>query len=237
MSELPQPARVVAVWCLVTAATAAALAASRGPVTGLAHARSADADALAEVLVAVFALAGALAALRLWWTTTDVALRLLRGRHPAGPSFGSSVGSSAGSSVGSSVEPGAVRRLVLAACGVAVLQVVGATHAVAAPSLDGLPMPDRSTGASRSPDGSGAAPSDAAPPVGRRSPEAPARLVVRAGDSLWALSRATSGRRADEAEVAAHVERLYRHNRERIGDDPDLIHSGQVLDLPDDRPS
>lgn len=229
MSESPQPARVVAVWCLVTAVTAATLAACRGPVAGLAHARSTDADALAQVLVAVFALAGALAVLRLWWTTTDVALRLLRGRHPTGPPTGPPCGPPGGH--------GVVRRLVLAACGVAVLQVVGATHAVAAPSLDGLPMPDRSTGASRSPDGSGATPSDAAPPVGRRSPEAPARLVVRAGDSLWTLSRATGGRQADDAEVAAHVERLYRHNRERIGDDPDLIHPGQILDLPGDRPT
>lgn len=115
---------------------------------------------------------------------------------------------------------------MLAACGVAVLHGLGATHAAQAapePSLDGLPLPDRATGAVTVAD-----PADV--------PRTDRRIVVRTGDSLWHLSRTASGPHASDADVAEHVERLYRHNRDRIGDDADLIHPGQVLELPEDGP-
>ena len=114
---------------------------------------------------------------------------------------------------------GLVRRVVLAACGVAVV-VSCAGPAVADPSSDpspdplsGLPMPERAT--------DGPAPARAA-----------GHVVVRAGDSLWSLSADRLPRGATDAEIGADWQRTYAANRAALGPDPDLIHPGQVLDLP-----
>jgi len=109
--------------------------------------------------------------------------------------------------------PARVRRMVLGACGVAV--VVGAV----APSyaagerdaLDGLPLPDRPSGTV----------------VERSRPEPPVH-VVRPGECLWSIAvEAAPG--ADPARLAA---RIYALNRRTIGADPDLIRPGQRLMLP-----
>lgn len=52
------------------------------------------------------------------------------------------------------------------------------------------------------------------------------------GDNLWDIVEAALGPRASNAEVAVAVEELYALNRDVIGDDPDLILPGQVLELP-----
>jgi nucleoid-associated protein YgaU len=57
-------------------------------------------------------------------------------------------------------------------------------------------------------------------------------VVVRRGDTLWAIARARLGSRADVASTAREVRRWHDANRDVIGPDPDLIHPGQRLDAP-----
>lgn len=64
-------------------------------------------------------------------------------------------------------------------------------------------------------------------------PDAPAQAVVQAGDSLWSLAAAQLGPLATDAEIAAHWPRWYERNRSVIGDQPDLILPGQVLEVPE----
>jgi nucleoid-associated protein YgaU len=62
-------------------------------------------------------------------------------------------------------------------------------------------------------------------------------VVVRPGDTLWAIARSRLGPGADDARVAHDVDRWHRLNHDVIGDDPDLIHPGQRLTAPTkDRP-
>lgn len=87
-------------------------------------------------------------------------------------------------------------------------------------------------------------PVDLYPAVGASAPsEAPAVLalratwVVRPGDSFWAIAEAHLGLAADEADppsIAAYWLRLIELNRHKLADpqDPDLIFTGQVIDLP-----
>jgi hypothetical protein len=121
--------------------------------------------------------------------------------------------------------PAPLRRLVLAACGVALTGGL-TTPALATPGelhqdqtgasttalVQGLPLPDRAT--------TGALPGGARMSRQGRPPAAPV-VVVRAGDTLWDL--------ADES-PAWH--RIYALNRDVIGPDPDLIRPGQQLRLP-----
>jgi len=113
--------------------------------------------------------------------------------------------------------PGAVRRLVLAACGVAAVGVLAGPAADAAPGhpdpdvLTGLPLPERAVGPARD--------------TGRTA-------VVRRGDTLWALAAAELGPGASAADVTERWRLVYRRNRGVIGADPDLIRPGQLLRLP-----
>lgn len=116
--------------------------------------------------------------------------------------------------------PSAVRRAVLAACGVAVS--VGGP-ALAAPGGDahqGLPA------------------ALAGLPFPARAMDLPARthhvVLVRPGDSLWAITARRLSPTADDAEITAGWRALYARNRAVVGDDPSLIHPGQELTLPDD---
>ncbi len=161
--------------------------------------------------------AGVLAGCALWWwaVTTVVVLDAVR----AAPARTRGV-------------PPAARRLVLAACGVA-LAGAGAAPAVATPgalhqddgrrapsSLHGLPLPERPNGGLLRAD----------------PPEAPgadhATVVVRPGDSLWAIAQSNLGPGATAAEVTAHWHLVHELNRGVIGADPDLIQPGQRLRLP-----
>lgn len=169
------------------------------------------------LLVRGCALAALVAATALWAVTVEVVLDVLRGRlgRPRGAI-------------------GPVRIALLAACGVAVL--AGPAHATsdgpawgatvaaliadgdAGDGLDGLPLPDRPTTSRGAADG--------------RVPAGGDRVVVRPGDSLWAIAEAHLPPRATTAEVATYVASLHRHNAHVIGADPDLILPGQALDLP-----
>jgi LysM repeat protein len=56
--------------------------------------------------------------------------------------------------------------------------------------------------------------------------------VVAPGDSLWSICQERLGPSAPPRQVALEVRRIYEINRNRIGDDPDLIFPGQRLALP-----
>ena len=60
--------------------------------------------------------------------------------------------------------------------------------------------------------------------------------IVEAGDHLWAIAAETvadrTGRTDDES-VGAYWQRLIEANRHIVGDDPDLIHPGQIIELPE----
>lgn len=145
--------------------------------------------------------------------------------------------------------PTSVRRLLLAACGVAVATGVAGpalaagghaagagaadaprvTRPVADGRLAGLALPDRLT-----------APEGLTTPTAQPEPTAlePTALVVRPGDSLWALARRLLPDDASETAIAAGCRALYRANADRLGPDPDLIYPGTRLDLPElDPPS
>ncbi len=108
-----------------------------------------------------------------------------------------------------------VRRLALAACGVAIASALAApalADADGRPSdpLSGLPLPDRAEGSAHA----------------RHQ-----TVVVRSGDTLWALAEHDLPPRATDRQVAARWRSVYRGNRGVIGPDPDLIRPGQVLKL------
>lgn len=128
--------------------------------------------------------------------------------------------------------PDAVRRVVLAACGLAL--VATAAPATAAPPvrgdpsvglppsrepvhvLAGLPYPELPTG----PD--------------RTTP--PRQAVVRAGDSLWSIARRDLPPGASPGAVERRWRAIWRANRAAVPD-PDLIRPGLVLTLPPDEES
>ncbi|GAA4808979.1 LysM peptidoglycan-binding domain-containing protein [Nocardioides caeni] len=125
---------------------------------------------------------------------------------------------------------GAARRLLLVACGVTTaaaltLPPAQAHRAAEAPSvpLAGLPLPDRATGG--------------APPAGP-TPHGHT-VVVQTGDSAWSIAaRAVAATTPESpapsnAAVASYWRRLVELNRAALGDDPDLIHPGLRLHLPD----
>jgi nucleoid-associated protein YgaU len=63
-----------------------------------------------------------------------------------------------------------------------------------------------------------------------------ATWTVVAGDHLWSIAAQTvlaRGGDDGEATIAAYWLRLIDHNRDLVGDNPDLIHPGQMIRLPD----
>jgi hypothetical protein len=63
-----------------------------------------------------------------------------------------------------------------------------------------------------------------------------ATWTVVAGDHLWSIAaRTVLARGGDDGEpaIAAYWLRLIDHNRDLVGDNPDLIHPGQMIRLPD----
>jgi hypothetical protein len=132
--------------------------------------------------------------------------------------------------------PRAVSRMVLAACGVALMGGLGTpAHAgdgAGKSPLDGLPLPDRATTTTQVNRVFARAEARhvASHPVRRPPPV----VVVRPGDTLWAIARAGLPR-PDDDQVAARVREIHQANRAVIGADPDLIRPGQRLRMP--RPS
>ncbi|HEX6337203.1 MAG TPA: LysM peptidoglycan-binding domain-containing protein [Jiangellaceae bacterium] len=60
-------------------------------------------------------------------------------------------------------------------------------------------------------------------------------VVVKRGDTLWAIAARQLGASATAAEIAAEWPRWYTANRAVIGDDPDLILPGMILRSPTHR--
>ena len=119
--------------------------------------------------------------------------------------------------------PPRVRRALLAGLGLALVAGPGqAAEAGSSPPVDGsrhdtaaprhtLPVPAR--------------------PLGTAAPAA-RPMVVRSGDTLWALARSRLPDTATPAEVLDLVRGLHHRNEAVIGPDPDLIRPGQRLTLP-----
>jgi nucleoid-associated protein YgaU len=192
--------RPVAIWLGVTGA--AALAAVSVPATWAAARSAADPDQVPDLLVALCATALAASLAWLWVVTTVTVAGLVSGTVRGGG--------------------GTTRRLVLVACGIAVIAGTSAPAVAAGGDgpelLVGLPLPERAVAPAR---------------VHHRTeppePAAPGTYVVRAGDSLWSIARS-------HPVVATSVDdrwrAIWQANRDVVGDDPDLIHPGQALSLP-----
>lgn len=110
--------------------------------------------------------------------------------------------------------------------------------------LDGLTLPDRPTLTSPSPPrpAESEAASSRSTSTLPTSPEPDAddtadaeRVVVTAGDSLWAIAARTLGPDADDAMIAEETRRWHQQNRDVIGADPDVLHPGQELVAPRSR--
>jgi len=213
-------ARCAAVWLTVTTATGVVGAWAAPDLPVLAH--PGTAVPFVDVLAAAAALALVGCAAWCWGVCTVVVASAVRAgsRHPVLARTG--------------VPPWA-QRLVLAACGAALVSTTTLSAASATPgpvvvvgqlaggepargtsgepgvgAVAGLSLPDRTTGARR-----------------------PVRtLTVQPGDSLWAIAERLLAPGASTAEVADLVSRLHDLNRAAIGADPDLIHPGHQLRTP-----
>ena len=78
---------------------------------------------------------------------------------------------------------------------------------------------------------------DRAPASPPSVPESAAdTYVVRPGDSLWRIARrqleAELGTSPSSADINRFWRRIYDHNRDVIGADPDLILPGQQFEIP-----
>lgn len=65
------------------------------------------------------------------------------------------------------------------------------------------------------------------------APQEQESYTVEGGDSLWAIAAEHLPGDADAADIAAAWPLWFDINRDVIGDDPDVIHPGQVLLVPD----
>lgn len=207
-------ARPVAVWLAVSAAALASATAAPGAWQAVAD-RGGRPGAEVELLVAVCATGLAVSLAWLWAITTATVAGILvgSGRPPA--------------------PRGATRRLVLLACGVAVVAGSGAPALAAggdgdaATLLAGLPMPERAV----APD-VGAAPRTEVRPAAHPAPGAAGQTyVVRPGDSLWSIADSHPAPGASGS-VPERWHAIWQANRDVVGADPDLIHPGQALRLP-----
>ncbi len=171
-----------------------------------------------EVLVGVCEVAVTGCAVWLWLATAAVASDAARGRTS-----------------GHRGVPDAVRRVVLTACGVALVGALGApAHAgdeVGSSPVEGLPLPDRATTTTHVSQvfARAASHQDTA---GTPSWRQPAVVVVQPGDTLWAIARADLPPHATDGAVALRVRSIHQTNRAVIGTDPDLIRPDQRLRMP-----
>ncbi len=113
--------------------------------------------------------------------------------------------------------PSGLARLLMTACGVALLVPAAPAWAdsdsgptpVGVDVLAGLPLPERAT----------------------HGPDR-AVVVVAPGESLWSIAEQALGREATASEVDREWRAIWAANRSVIGADPDLIHPGARLRLP-----
>lgn len=115
-----------------------------------------------------------------------------------------------------------VPRALQALLFVAVVSGGGAAHAEPQHDLDGLALPDRPVVT---------APAVTAAPVTPTTASVEV-VVVRPGDTLWAIAARSLPSAASDHDVADAVTRWHRANRSVIGSDPDLILPGHQLRPP-----
>lgn len=198
-------ARPMAVWLAVS--TAGAVSAASLPAAWRDVATAVGTDRASGLVVAGCATALAVALARLWLITTAAVWDVLRGATPDAR--------------------GATRRWVLLACGVAVAAgtAIPAHADGGAEVLVGLALPERAVApAADRPERDG----PATQPAAVRPTPAGRRYVVRPGDSLWSIAVQHPGGAGTDSRWRA----IWAANRVEVGDDPDLIHPGQVLRLP-----
>lgn len=117
--------------------------------------------------------------------------------------------------------PPALRRVLVTLGGLAVAGALagpvqaGGDHRATPATLDGLPLPDRTTG------------------VVHAVRHSPGLVTVRRGDTLWSIAALHLPADADDAQVDRTWRSLYAGNRDRVGPDPDLIRPGTELRLTD----
>lgn len=198
--------RCLVLWLAVTGAAVAAVAALGGSAVQLLRSAAWQAgfDALLADLASLVLIG---CAAWLWLVTTVTTAEVAAGRAPTRA-------------------PGMTRRLVLVACGVALVAgsttpaFADGTRGDPAALLAGLSLPDRV----------GAPVASPGRPLPERSPAGD--VVVRPGDSLWSLAAGTLPAGATALDVDARWRALYLANRAVVGADPDLIRPGQRLHLP-----
>jgi hypothetical protein len=209
------PARCFVVWSLATAALVATWWLAGATAWSLVRPATWR-GSFEDLLVAVCASALLGCGLRLWAVTTATTAALLRGRLPSGT-------------------PGIARRLVLVACGAAVVAGVSApamaAHGGDHGRLAGLPLPDRATAGVVVHHGPASRPHPAPQPAARPAATRD-EVVVRPGDSLWALAAAGLPDSAGPEDVERAWREVYEANRAEIGPDPGVILPGQRLRLP-----
>lgn len=216
--------RCLTVWSLTTT-TALVVLRGLGPELDAARA---TANPLAErgvpfdsLLVGAAAVALCACTLWLWTVTTLVVVQATTGRLRSLRAC-----------------PDGVRRLVLAACGLALVATAAPAAADStagrppAPddrhAVSGLPLPDRvalGPPASRPP---------ATSPVGI-SPAGSERRrlhLVTQGETLWEIAEASLSGPASDLDIDRRWRDIWAANRAMVGPDPDLIHPGTTLRLP-----
>lgn len=230
-------ARCSAVWL---ATTGTSLAVGRWAAADLSLASSFD-----QLLPAVAALL--LLACASWaWTVTTIVV------------VSAAFAQDRGTTHGVRVAPPWAQRLVLGACGIALMGAAqvpaqasaghtaaadeGARHDASAHALAGLPLPDRTTG--RRIGRTTARPTrktraafldlDLDLDLGRGAATLArgTSVTVRPGDSLWSIAERLVAPAASTSEIAEIVGDLYDLNRAQIGSDPDLILPGHQLRTP-----
>ncbi|MAS56044.1 LysM peptidoglycan-binding domain-containing protein [Nocardioides sp.] len=218
--------RCLLVWLTVGSIAAAVARWAAADVTALRDAATFDAYLTAgagAVLIGCAAWA--------WGVTTVVVACAVRDRDRSRPRDRTQPG-----------VPGWARRVVLAACGIALVGATQGSPALATPgqiapvtqrtedrgpSGLGLPLPDRTTGPLREASRDRAAIGEVAATVATG-----ALHVVRPGESLWSIATDLLAPGTDDQDIGALVARLYRANRTVIGNDPDLIQPGHRLRTP-----
>lgn len=155
-----------------------------------------------DVLVSLAAIVALATTAWLWAIATVTVVQLATGRVPSRISM--------------------VRRLVLIACGAAIVATTGVASQAAGTdtSLDGLRMPERAVGAGAQ------RPSPIHEPVRSRD------ITVQAGDSLWSIAASTLPADATDQSIERQWRSLYAANRASVGADPHLIHPGLNLQAP-----
>jgi len=126
-----------------------------------------------------------------------------------------------------------VRRLALAACGAALAGGLCAPAHAGTASTGGTGGPDRTHGTETVATKSSRSLSGLPLPERAEGPAHARRrdVVVRTGDTLWALAEHRMPAGSTDRQVTAAWRDLYRRNRDVIGPDPDLLLPGQVLRL------